>query len=115
MKKIITAITALALILALTAVFTACGQTNEDKKDPAKADTAATAAVTEAAEDFDAEAIAADLQKQIVGNWTYYNWLYKTTSNHLVFNDDGTGSYQGGVVENGKYEFDYTFTYFRYN
>ncbi len=51
------------------------------------------------------------MQNQLVGNWTHYNWIYNSTSNHLVFNADGTGSYQGGVVEDGKYEFDYTFTY----
>ena len=57
------------------------------------------------------EAAIAELQNQLVGNWTHYNWMYESTSNHLVFKADGTGSYQGGVVEEGKYEFDYTFTY----
>lgn len=37
--------------------------------------------------------------------------MYDSASNHLVFNADGTGSYQGGVYDEGKYEFDYTFTY----
>ena len=87
MKKILALLLTAALLLSLAA----CGKDKQKEENNA-------AAITE-------------LQNQLVGNWTHYNWIYNSTSNHLVFNADGTGSYQGGVVEDGKYEFDYTFTY----
>lgn len=110
MKRII----ALLILTALVFSLASCGGANENTESSVEpvttaASEAATEAETEGAPDFDA--MAEELKAQIVGSWTFYNRMYKTTSNHLVFNEDGTGSYQGGVAEDGKYEHDYTFTY----
>ena len=112
MKKVFALLITVVLILSLAA----CGNSGSDSNgengsvNPTAAVTP-TVKETAAATEFDYDAKAQELREQIAGNWTFYNWMYKTTSNHLIFNADGTGSYQGGVVEDGKYEMDYTFTY----
>ncbi len=123
MKKIIILLIAASLVFSLAS----CGETASDvKEDGEEVNTSAetqreteeaTEEVTDTASDVtdntepDFEGLSKQLKDQLVGNWTFYNRMYQTTSNHLVFNADGTGSYQGGVIEDGKYEFDYTFTY----
>ena len=110
MKRILALLIAAALLFSLAA----CGGSgkNGDTTDGGGSEAGTAQDTTSAAAGTaDTEEEKAVLQEQIVGNWTFYNWMYKTTSNHLVFNADGTGSYQGGVVEDGKYEYDYTFTY----
>lgn len=110
MKKCFLFIVTAALVAALLLTFTACGEKSDDNSSSDSKKTEQTEALTEEPTQSE-EAVIKELQDELVGNWTFYNFIYKETSNHLVFNADGTGSYQGGVVENGQYEYDYTFTY----
>lgn len=111
MKRFFTLFIAAALILPFAACSSGKTESKSENSEAVPETVQSTAAKTQGATEFDSEAAKAELQEQIVGNWTFYNWMLKTTSNHLIFNADGTGSYQGGVVEDGNYEFDYTFTY----
>lgn len=111
MKKRIITLIAFVMIALFALTFTACGD-GDKAADATDASQAVTEKPTEApTEGFDAEAAAAEAQKQLIGSWTFYNRIYKEAYESLVFNADGTGSYQGGTRENDKYEKDYTFTY----